>query len=665
MKSIGSRLTLYISLIVLFFCAGLGFISYYYSSKAMMANIEQNVVAKTQDATKLVASELEKHLLVMETIARQPEIASMEWESQLPILEQSSNKLGYSMMGVAWPDGQLSATTASIINLMDQSHFAQVLKGQSVISDLIVNKTESSATLMMFSPIYNSEGEVVAALAAALDGSILNQIVAEVIFGNSGYAYMVNQEGQVIAHPQYEMVIEQYEPISEAEKDPKLAPLAAIVEKMLKAECGYGEYLWTDGSDKFMGFAPVRNTTWSIAITAPKDEVLAGLQDMAIGILLATLAFLLIGIALATYLGRTLAQPLKYAVEYTAKVADGDLRVEVAATDLRRQDEIGQLTQSLYNMIQGLRNMMQEIAHNSQEVAAASQELAASGENIASIVEELSASTEEIAAGMTDLSASTDEVSISGEAISASLAQASQEAEQGVLQSQRIEKRAERMQIGAKDHKKIAEDVYGSIREKLTTAIEEARVVEEISGLAENISGIARQTNLLALNAAIEAARAGEQGKGFAVVAEEVRELAENSASAVEGIQGMTEQVQRSISNLISHAEELLNFINTQIIADYGDMVTICTHYKNDSDMFSKLMENIKQHSETVLALVEDINHNLNATACTVRESSSGAQNIAEASQTAATNASEISDASTRMAENAEKLNLLINRFKL
>jgi methyl-accepting chemotaxis protein len=63
--------------------------------------------------------------------------------------------------------------------------------------------------------------------------------------------------------------------------------------------------------------------------------------------------------------------------------------------------------------------------------------------------------------------------------------------------------------------------------QKLFKAIEDAKVVSQISSLADFIAAIVAQTNLLALNAAIVAARAGEQGRGFAVVAEEVRTLAE------------------------------------------------------------------------------------------------------------------------------------------
>lgn len=665
MRSIALRLTVYFSAVVLIFCSGLGIYAYTTASKAVMSSIEENVVNRTEDATKLLSSELHTKQIVVETIAARDEIRSMDWKRQLPILQQESQRIGYTMMGVAGLDGQVQTTTDVTANLSDRDYVKKALGGESAISEPIVSRIDGTIILTIASPITDINGQVKGVLIGVVDASLLSTLVTEIKFADSGYAFMVNESGKCIAHPKFDLVLDQYNPLEEAKKDSGIQPLAAIVERMVQGERGYGEYLWTDNTQKFMGFAPIPNTTWSIAITAPRAEVLAPLQRLKTGVLIAILFSLLIGIGVAMYLGFLLAEPIKATAVHAQEISQGDLTVSISEEFLNRQDEIGLLSQGLSRMVNNLRSMMEEIIINSQEVAASSQQLAASSEDIASSMEEVSASTEEISAGMEEVSAATEEINAAGEEVAAALMEVNHKASEGYNNAQEIEQRALQVQQSSQEAKNNAITVYNNIKEKLVQAIENAAVVKEISGLAQNIAGIAAQTNLLALNAAIEAARAGEQGKGFAVVAEEVRKLAEDSASAVKGIHSLTGQVQEAINYLIASSNEMLDFINNDVVPDYSRMSDIGQQYKKESDMLSSLTGDISQNVNQVMHAMTEISRALESTTATIEQSTAGTQEIARGSEMSARSAMEISAASRKTAESAEKLNNLIGRFKV
>ena len=185
-----------------------------------------------------------------------------------------------------------------------------------------------------------------------------------------------------------------------------------------------------------------------------------------------------------------------------------------------------------------------------------------SASDFSAMSEELAASSGEISTAMVKIAASAEQQVRGMEKADALLHSLRQIAEANAQAATRVSELGGRIQeLAARHQADVAAagqtllDVKEVVRTSAGQVKELTRLSEPITDFIDLIKQISSQTNLLALNAAIEAARAGEHGRGFAVVAEEVRRLADSSATAAEDV-AKTVQFIRNQVREVSHTME-------------------------------------------------------------------------------------------------------------
>lgn len=339
-------------------------------------------------------------------------------------------------------------------------------------------------------------------------------------------------------------------------------------------------------------------------------------NNIAVGII----ALLIFGIVIYIYIDKRISKPLKEVVEHFKFVANGKFNVEVSSNLINRKDEIGELASEAGIMQKDLGTLVSKIVGDSEEISASSEELSAAVEEFYSMMQNIDMEINKIVEGTEEINAASEEVNASVEEVNGNINELSKEAEEGSKNSNEFKERAFSVQKNSKAAVEKSNNIYVEKEEKILKAIQDGKVVEKITMMANTVKDITAQINLLSLNASIEAARAGESGKGFAVVATEVGKLADESSVAVEEIQDIVLKVQNAFDNLSNNSKEILEFIQHDVNAQFNMFKNVGTQYNSDSEFVSEM-------SQKISLMVHEINVSVNQVSLAMQTMTSNTQN--------------------------------------
>ena len=269
--------------------------------------------------------------------------------------------------------------------------------------------------------------------------------------------------------------------------------------------------------------------------------------------------------------------------------------------ETKKEDEIGRLIFGINMFLDKLQVIMKRIEGHSISLDGASGNIIKKVESSAESAGELSEETAKLCNEIDAISDAVEMITGDMKQLEAGSSEIEKASADGKEYTVHMKERANEIQALAGNSKNASKEITSSLEKDLRTSVESSKSVNVIKTLTEDILSIASQTNLLALNASIEAARAGEAGKGFAVVADEIRQLADNSRNTANSIQEISEEVVSSVEQLAVSSDKLLEYVTSNVQADYDKFVTASAQYLEDADTLENMMVDFENKTSNLL----------------------------------------------------------------
>lgn len=522
-------------------------------------------------------------------------------------LEGEANKVEFVWIGIYHTDGaKYTGYGNAPADISDRKYYEflrateNIVIGEPAMQDDLIQ-------LAVGIPL-KTEEETAYYLVGSYKYDILNDVLSNMNLGETGTAYIVNEEGQIVGDKDIENIAKM---VNVYDMYPG-SKSRDMYEKVIGGQTG-SQKITLHNTPHYAAYSPIPGTLWSLVIDVPvKEFKTRGVTAAILGVVLAVVV-LLIGQAMITRMVSGLTEHLRAATGRIEALSEGDLASAVNKAETG--DEIEVLTTALARTVEQLNSYITNISYVLGELSGGNYTVQTTGEysgDFAALKEALAVITDSLNRNMEAMRDTAREVAQNTDVVAERTKQMQQDSGEQMEAVTRLNESTNRIVSNIEmiiDSARRVKECSDATDSKVTQGNEEmaglianmdeiSSNMDEIRQISGMIEGIAAQTNLLSLNASIEAARAGEQGKGFAVVAEEVRELAVQSANA----SAQTTKIIKNTSDTIQKGVEAVKAMEASLL-----------EIAENTSRFSEITDNLEQVIVEQKAAAEDVKSDLEA----------------------------------------------------
>ena len=550
-------------------------------------------------------------------------------------------------------DGQqlVRSDKGKLVNLQERDYFKAAMRGEEYVSEVIVSKTTGKAITVIEVPVKAPDGKVIGMIQRNYNISALTQLLKNAANPETELA-IFEGNGKLVSHST--ISIEKEEDRIDMSRYPFISQARDGDQQTFE--------IVVDGEKKLVSCEKEPQTGWIIATFRLYSivEEHAINEATVMGIMLAVILVLIL--IIANFIANAAVKPILTISNAAGEISKGNLSLK--AVPVESKDELGDVANAFEKMTDKLNNFFHKANGNATSVSESAEVLNENAKQSAAAANQISDVVTEFA---TDTVAQQNAVGSANDAVlnMRELLSVIADNSDGVANASNVAmKTAETGAITVENAVQSMESLRVSVQESSQIIKLLGEYSGKIGDIVGTISDIADQTNLLALNAAIEASHAGEHGRGFAVVAEEVRKLAEQSATAASEIQKLIFDVQNQTDKAVQSMSvgTDLTKASVQAVDEAGgafrDIVKQIDALTDKIRLTTEAIEKAESGNSKIIDSVKVINE-------AAIKFSSRTEAISSTTQQLSASTEEIATSSRQLADMADDLQKEIQTFKL